>query len=100
MTPAASRSTSTFVLPYDIKGREPTTQERLERVEKQIRDLASVEGRLRSEYQGEIATRVGALVRWLNEQLSGGIGRRWRNVSLFATGAFLSGLANVVGALS
>lgn len=89
-----------ITMPYRIEGHEAAVEGRLNRVEEQIADLQAVEGELRSAYQDELAKRVGALVRFLNEQLSGGIGRRAIGAVLFAGGALLGAAANVVGALA
>jgi hypothetical protein len=96
-----------------IGGREPTLEERVDRLEGRVEalneGLLHVTDRLRAEleeaankafnraYQAMVK-RDRSLRLFLHQQLAGDVGRRLGGVVLFVIGALLSAAANVIGA--
>jgi len=95
-----------------VGGKQPSTEERLERLERQVVELRGeiksglrrVESRLTGDLEGAVSQardlaelRDTDLRRFLAAQLDAGIGRRWFGALLFATGLLAQTAANVVG---
>ena len=107
--PAIASATAGKVTP--IGGRQPTLEERVERVEERAEALNDgllyVQTRLRTEleqaaeeafnraYRATIK-RDQSLRRFLHQQLAGGVGRRLLGVVFFALGTVLSAVGNVM----
>jgi len=96
----------TIIAPYSIEGREPTAEERLERLERRVNDLGVRENELREEVQGYVnekvshveraaVTRDESLRHFLRELLEGDLSNQLRGVILFGVGALLATLSSV-----
>lgn len=99
-----------LTMPYNIEGREPTLEERLERVEERVAGLAEREHRVRDELQDYVNQKIShvekaavgrdeALRRFLSDLLEGSLRQRRVGVALFAVGATLAAASSVWGAL-
>ncbi len=96
---------------YNIEGAEPTLEERVERLEKRVEQVAASEAEVRDEVQDYVNRKLSdvehaglgrdkALRRFLYELLEGDLRQRKWGVGLFAVGATLAAASSVWGALA
>ena len=91
---------------YNIEGAEPTLEERVERLEKRVEQVAASEAEVRDEVQDYVNRKLSdvehaglgrdkALRHFLRELLEGDLSNQLRGVILFGVGALLATLSSV-----